>query len=242
MSTNEQIIDRIKKLLSLATSSEAHEAALALEMAQRLLEEHHLTTDDVEAGVIVTDGLTSVATYARTKHWELMLYRGISDAFGCGLMFSPGRSGHTTKGPLGRKLARYLFIGSKTDVQLAVYAAHVLQRKLVSSRDAFTKALGPEHQARTVKSGEVDSYCLGWVRVALTKVQKLVPHPARALAIAKHIEDRSGGNVKISGRLGSDEAEVAGMSDAGDLNLDRPMGGTSTRSLNTPRKVLGGGG
>ena len=43
------IIEKIKKLLALANSSNEHEAALAASHAQRLLSEHNLAMADIEA-------------------------------------------------------------------------------------------------------------------------------------------------------------------------------------------------
>lgn len=44
----EKIIERVRKLLALATSSNEHEAALAAAHAQRLLAEHNLAMADIE--------------------------------------------------------------------------------------------------------------------------------------------------------------------------------------------------
>ena len=49
MENNQPIIEKIKKLLALANSSNEHEAALAASHAQRLLSEHNLAMADIEA-------------------------------------------------------------------------------------------------------------------------------------------------------------------------------------------------
>lgn len=47
--TTAPIIEKIKKLLALANSSNEHEAALAAGHAQRLLSEHNLAMADIDA-------------------------------------------------------------------------------------------------------------------------------------------------------------------------------------------------
>ena len=43
----EKIIDKIKKCLALAKSDNPHEAATALRQAQKLMEQHNLTEQDI---------------------------------------------------------------------------------------------------------------------------------------------------------------------------------------------------
>lgn len=226
------IIEKVKKLLARASSSEPHEAALALQMAQRMMAEHNLTMETVEVGEIRSERLRSVATKSKAKGWELRLYDGIAKAIGCGLMFSRGMDYVTDS----RMYASYLFIGPTAEVQIARYAAHVLQRQLVRARARFTKGLNP-NMPRAHKTGEVDAYCSGWVASALSKVTPLAPHPARALAIRNYMDRESdGGTIGTQQRAGSLDAMARGRTDGEDAELNRPVeGGAEQRSLGSGR-------
>lgn len=228
------IVEKIKKLLALAARGEPHEAALALEMAQRMMREHDVTAEEAEVGRIGSERLRSVATKSKVKGWELRLYSGIAEAFGCGLMFEAGMDGVTDR----RMYATYLFIGPKAEAQLSQYAAHVLQRQLTRARAAFTSSL-PDYMTRGEKTGEVDAYCLGWVGAALSKVTKLVPNPARAAAIVRHIKENAASRkVGQQQRSGSADALNRGSSDGADASLNRPVEGRDAASLGEGQRAL----
>ena len=48
MTTPEAVIDKIRKCMALAESENEFEAAAALRQAQRLMQQHGLSSDDVE--------------------------------------------------------------------------------------------------------------------------------------------------------------------------------------------------
>lgn len=229
------VIDRIKKLLARATSSEPHEAALALEMAQKMMAQHNLTTEAVEVGPIKETSVRSVATKSKAKGWELSLMRGVADAFSCDLMFQSGQSwdemGYRVTD--SRMYAHYLFIGTAHESKLAGYACEVLLRQLVRARARFTQSL-PAHYTRGEKTGEVDAYLSGWVRSALAKVSKLQVRPAVRDAIKKYVERKSGGGkgVGVQQRSGSSEAQQRGAADGATVDLNRPVdGGREAKGL-----------
>ena len=219
------VIDRIKKLLARATSSEPHEAALALEMAQKMMAQHNLTTEAVEVGLIKETKVRSVATKSKAKGWELTLMRGVADAFSCDLLFQSGQSWDEMGYRItdSRMYAHYLFIGTAHESKLAGYACEVLLRQLVRARAKFTATL-PTWYSRAEKTGEIDAYLSGWVRSALAKVTKLQVRPAVRDAIARYVQKNSGsGKIGTQQRSGSSAAREAGARDGAAVDLNRPV-------------------
>ena len=124
METN-PIIEKIRKLLALANSSNEHEAALAAAHAQRLLSEHNLAMADVEAKQQRPQSAEKVeTTVAKTlPKWVRNLSAGVCSAFDCQAIHHPAQGKMT-------------FIGVGADVQVASYTFSYLDRtvrKLCSS-------------------------------------------------------------------------------------------------------------
>lgn len=123
METN-PIIEKIKKLLALANSSNEHEAALAASHAQRLLSEHNLAMADIESSVKPdkADKVETIVSKTLPK-WVRHLSSGICTAFDCQAIHHPS-------------LGKMTFIGVGADVQIAAYTFAYLDktvRKLCSS-------------------------------------------------------------------------------------------------------------
>lgn len=112
------IIEKIKKLLALANSSNEHEAALAAGHAQRLLSEHNLAMADIEAAHKPgkADALETPASKTLPK-WLRLLSAGVSTAFDCQAIHHPA-------------LGKMTFIGVGADVQIAVYTFTYLDRTI----------------------------------------------------------------------------------------------------------------
>ena len=110
------IIEKIKKLLALANSSNEHEAALAAGHAQRLLSEHNLAMADIDAThkPDKADKVETVVPKTLPK-WLRHLSSGVSTAFDCQTVHYP-----TT--------GKMVFIGVGADVEIASYTFSYLHR------------------------------------------------------------------------------------------------------------------
>lgn len=124
---NSLIIEKIKKLLALANSSNEHEAALAAGHAQRLLSEHNLAMADIEAShkPDKADRVETAVSKSLPK-WVRHLSAGISVAFDCQAVHHPATGKMT-------------FIGVGADVQIAVYAFTYLDRTVRKLCSAYMK-------------------------------------------------------------------------------------------------------
>ncbi len=112
------IIDKIRKLLALANSSNEHEAALAAGHAQRLLSEHNLAMADIEAAhrPDKADRVETVVSKTLPK-WMRHLSAGVSSSFDCQAIHNPATG-------------RMTFIGVGADVQVAAYTFTYLDRTI----------------------------------------------------------------------------------------------------------------
>lgn len=110
------IIDKIKKLLALANSSNEHEAALAAAHAQRLLAGHNLAMADITASERPEKADRVETDVARSlPKWVRHLSAGVSSAFDCQAIHHPATGKMT-------------FIGVGADVQVAAYTFTYLDR------------------------------------------------------------------------------------------------------------------
>lgn len=88
MTGHDQVLERVRKLLALATSPNVHEAASAAAMAQALIARHRLeswleaeaavTTDPIEDG---RDAPLEVAR--KVRKWKVVLAGALAEANGC---------------------------------------------------------------------------------------------------------------------------------------------------------------
>ncbi len=115
METN-PIIEKIRKLLALANSTNEHEAALAAGHAQRLLSEHNLAMADIETKHPSQTADKVETSVAKTlPKWVRNLSSGVCSAFDCQAIHHPAQG-------------KLTFIGVGADVQVAAYSFAYLDK------------------------------------------------------------------------------------------------------------------
>lgn len=90
----QDILDRIAKLLALATSPNEHEAVAAATKAQELLLEHNLHLEDIKSEHKSPDLLieqVEIDSYSRRVYWKGFLANVIADANFCKMWWMGGR-------------------------------------------------------------------------------------------------------------------------------------------------------
>ncbi len=148
---NTAIIEKIRKLLALTSSSNEHEAALAAVHVQRLLSGHNLAMADIEAAC-KPDTADSIETTVSRKlpKWIRHLSAGVSTAFDCQAIHHPATGKMT-------------FIGVGADAQVAVYTFTYLDRTIRKLCSGYMK----HHTGDTIAGRHRElmrqSYCLGAV-------------------------------------------------------------------------------
>lgn len=152
MKKRDAIIEKIKKLLRLAKSSNEHEAALAAARAQELLAKHNLDECDFsEYEPPKEAGLASAPIVKKPANWVWLLAASVAGAFDCRYFFT--RSGHMC------------FVGVDLDHEVAAFTYAYLYRTINRLAAQF---MGKSQQKRLTVAGKKKvrlSYCLGCAHV-----------------------------------------------------------------------------
>jgi hypothetical protein len=220
------IIEKIKKLLALANSSNEHEAALAASHAQRLLSEHNLAMADIEA-VHKPDKADKVETAASKSlpKWLRHLCAGVSSAFDCQAIHHPATG-------------RMTFIGVGADVQIAAYTFTYLDRTVRKLCSSYMKQHVTTDIANRHRELMRQSYYLGVVstitsRLRMQKAQ--TPVTIGALVPVKEGLIRQAmneiGNIRTMHSRRSyinTDAYSRGQSDGGEVGISKAVTGVSS--------------
>jgi hypothetical protein len=157
---NSLIIEKIRKLLALANSSNEHEAALAAGHAQRLLSEYNLAMTDIEAAHRPDRADTIETTVARSlPKWVSHLCAAVSSAFDCQAVHHPATG-------------KLTFIGVGADVQITAYTFSYLDRTVRKLCGTYMK----QHSGSTMVNRHRElmrqSYYLGVVATIAERLRE----------------------------------------------------------------------
>jgi hypothetical protein len=148
---------KVAKLMRMSKSANANEAATALRMAQKLMEEHAIDTAELDE-----DGKEQITEECRTGRgkngpvYAVMLANLICKAFAVRTIWGEGLSTH-----------RLIFVGPYSRVTIALYCYEVLLRQLERDR---RKHLARVRKARN-RAARGDTFGAYWVRSASEKIQ-----------------------------------------------------------------------
>lgn len=233
MENNNPIIEKIRKLLALANSSNEHEAALAASHAQRLLSEHNLAMADIESEQKPQSADKVEATVSKTlPKWVRYLSAGVCTAFDCQAIHHPA-------------LGKMTFIGVGADVQVAAYTFAYLDktvRKLCSSYIKYHVNDGTPNRQRELMR---QSYYLGAVstitgRLREQKVQTPITPgalvPIKAGLIKKAMSEmRPTRTVHSRRSYINSHAYTKGQQDGQQVGIHKGVTGSSPAQKTIPR-------
>jgi hypothetical protein len=195
----EKIKDKIKKLFALSKSSNPNEAATALAMAQKLMEEYGLIKNDIPT-IDVTEDDAPRGSGQKPPVYEIHLASSIAEAFGCRVMLS----GELDKTDLIYR-NKYKFIGVDYRPHIASFIATVLFRKLKYARADYIKTLY-RVKSRNTKIRRGDEFSKGWVSIVTQKLKEFSGTPEEDKALEMYMKKyennptRTGINRKAVGR------------------------------------------
>jgi hypothetical protein len=160
MTDLEKIKAKIKKLFALSKSPNANEAAAALEMAQKLMDEYSIIKSEIPT-LDVNEDEAPRASGNTPPQYEINLAVSIASALGCRVL-------------MNRKLDvktlvyrnTYKFIGIDYRPEVASYIAVVLFHKLRRARADYIKSLF-RVRSRATKIKRGDEFSKGWVSTVL---------------------------------------------------------------------------
>ena len=136
--SKDKIIDRIRKLLALATSPNEHEAASAAEKAQAMLAEYNLSMAEVEA--VNTNGSDEIVRDDSPKPgkiWRRPLYGAVGRLYFCQYFYAH-------RGPLDT----HTFIGARHNIEVAKLMANYLEEAIIRLGNEGARSVMPHERTR----------------------------------------------------------------------------------------------
>jgi hypothetical protein len=215
---------RIKKLFALSKSSNANEAALALEMAQKLMAEHGVKRNEIGEFEIAKEDIDGNSG-VHPPQYEIYLAAEIAKAFGCRIAYGVGRHipkmfyGHNYDDPK----YGHIFVGLEHRVKIASFIADVLLRKLKKARNEYMKSLN-RVRLRSNKTKRADDFCFGWAVMVVSKLHEFTNTSDEQTAIDSFVANlnwgddlktisresvrRSGINDYVNGRRAAADVQI----------------------------------
>ena len=160
-----KILEKIKKLLRLAKSSNPNEASLALSRAQKLMEEHGIGADAPELSGVCDATITSQIKAQTPPRYIGYLAQSIKLVFGCDFYFRPTFTQMVI-----------VFIGHDQRPEIAGYVYTVLERQLTKARKEYLSGLSKKMK-RTNKTARADQFCEGWTIGVHNKIKAFALSP-----------------------------------------------------------------
>jgi hypothetical protein len=190
----DKIKDKIKKLFALSKSPNASEAALALEMAQKLMAEYGVKLNEVGEFEIMEEKIDGNSG-AHPPEYEIYLAGQIAEAFGCRIAYGVARripksfNGYDYTDPK----YGHIFVGLEHRVKIASFIADVLLRKLKKARNAYMRKLN-RVRLRANKIKRADDFCLGWVHTVVSKLHEFTNASDEQAAIDNYVANLNWGD------------------------------------------------
>jgi hypothetical protein len=177
MSDRENILEKIRKCMAMASSATGNEAETALRQARKLMEMHQVSQAEMLA-IDIKEVAVKAGVLSRPSAWENHLAGRIAQVFGCRLLFRE----RWNEG-------LWVFIGLPPANDVAAYSFEVLFRQAKKARAAFMA----ENLKRFKKANKVrraDLFSEGWVRTACHAVTPLTPIDGVGEAIQAYMDTK----------------------------------------------------
>ena len=213
-----KIATKIAKLLLLANSDNAYEAATAKRQAEALMEKYRLSQADIAASAII-EVESKTGGKRRAPNHIARLSSLIATAFACKVILANGNG-------FSDSLAIFLGFGIKSE--LASYTFDVLRRQLNKDRNAYKATLKRYKPAN--KTRLADIFCEGWLHKIYDQISEFAGiNAAEDEAIDAYINKKynilSPGKRKVPApKTDKDyDAMRAGRKSAEGVNIRRPI-------------------
>jgi len=233
MTDIEKIKAKLKKLFALSKSSNANEAALALEMAQKLMIEHGIKRNQVGEFEVIEDEIKSNGGDKPPKH-EVYLISSIAEAFGCQSAYGL-RKGKLKESGFHDWYHTHTFVGLEHRVQIACFIAEVLLRKMKKARNDYMGKLSRTRK-KSNKITRADEFCLGWVYTVVEKLNQFTNTSDEQKAIDNYVANLNWGDKLKTIDHGTIKKSTIndfmnGRQAGTDVEIQHGIGGKSHRSL-----------
>lgn len=221
---HKKALDKIKKCLRLAASSNPHEAAAAMRQARALMEKYQVGETDVLMADVQEVTARSGSKVNPTQ-WEAGLAATVARAYSCRLVFIAGPGS-------------WSFVGEMAEV--AGYAMTLLLRQVRQARRDYITTKLKRCKAAT-KTKRADMFCDAWVWEVRRKVLEFAgsqePSAAVEAYMQKHHQNlREGAAVDRNAKAGARSAQafndaLNGALAAQGVQLNHGVGGADQLAL-----------
>lgn len=148
---SDNVIAKVQKLLALAKSSNANEAAAAANAANRLIDQHRLSMADLASDATEVDPMMEdpgvLYETGRVVPWKEALASNLARHYGCAIWIN-------SVYPKGRKVSRYRLVGRKSDLAIVNYMYAYLSAECARLCEKEAHGRGKVF---------ANSYCVGFV-------------------------------------------------------------------------------
>ena len=206
-----KVLDKVKKLLALSTSSNVHEASTAAAAAQRLMLEHKLTEMDVSESQAGQMFELSMGAAGFASRWKFVLVTAVARSFFCeaiGLRMGSRR--------------KVRIVGRREDVEISSRVFKYLHREIdrLARAEVFRTVLERQVYGEAADFHQyLDSFRRGAVVAIIEKLrqgeEEFVASDSRALVLVKRDREqvRTYVNAKFSNPKLTTEKAVTQMDD-----------------------------
>lgn len=216
----QRLIEKIRKLLNLSTSSNVHEASAAAAKAQALLSEYNLSMTDIpnDAKESVSAFGKTARTRQRLEPWAYTLAHRVSEAFDCDYYHS-------------RCEGNTYFVGVGADPEVCSWTYQYLYKTLLRMGSTYLRTQCRRLRSKKSRKGARASYLRGVVYILAQRLNEqkqqtpvtestLVPFKAKLIEDAMPT-DISTTPLKTERLRENDWAN--GMKDGEDIPLSKPL-------------------
>ena len=229
-----KIMERLKKLLALATSSNANESASAMRQAQKLMETYAITDEELELSDI-SEKESRFTSRSKPSAHMIGLGNMIAQAFGVRLCLTGYRDA-----------GKFTFIGPDPRPEVAEYTFDVLRRKLTASREEYLKTLSKKLK-RSTKTNRADLFCRTWLYRVADTINEFAQSSAEIELLERYWEKHYGESstykaVTRKAKKTDSGAIIAGHRAAAGVVLNHGVNGKApSNRLSTPQGKLTAG-
>lgn len=186
--SNKRILDKIKKLMAMVERGNEHESANAMKKIQALMEEHKLSSDELELSGIDSSTVTCANNSNTQPAWSHALVSLITHVFGVKAIFTNAMTNDF------KQVWKVMFIGPADRVEISGYVYTVLARQLKAARRDFILTLNKRIKTKT-KTARADLFCEGWCSGVRHKVKALLPS-AKELELIERFKQKRFQNLE----------------------------------------------
>jgi hypothetical protein len=241
MEVSINVLQRIKKLLSLAESSNENEAAAAASKAQELMFKHNLEVSDVAGIDLKPDEKVDEHNFdldageSKLANWRSWLFSAVAETSLCQPYISRSSRGYGKRGKLYGRV-----IGRKSDVEVAQYTYSWLTNELerLSKQYMANQIYWDQYDSRKMRRSWLEGAAIGVSRKLRNdfNARKVETEQSTALVVVrdKEIQDwMDDHGLKLGSRQSTVSSQdrrayAAGFQTGSNLSMTRGVSGGST--------------